>query len=323
MAQTPLVSVCILSKNPGAVFKSVLKSVIAQVVDFQYEIIVIDSGSTDGTLEFIEALACEKITVFTIPPHEFGHGKTRNYAISKASGQFIAMITHDAQPKDENWLKNLINPFFIDNEVAGVFGRHEAYDNASIFTRRDLKLHFDNFKNAEPVILLSDAERYARDTGYRQVLHYFSDNNAALRKSVWEKHPYPEVDFAEDQLWAKDIIENGYKKAYADNAIVYHSHNYNLLQTFRRSYDESRAFKNLFNYNLCPSFINIFYQTIACSRRDIRYYKELEKTRSMKASVSIICSYFLKQFGFYLGNNFSKNNFFFHLVSLDNSIKRN
>lgn len=321
MDQTSLVSVCILSKNPGVIFHSVLRSVLAQVVDFKYDVIVVDSGSTDGTLEFIEELACEKVTVYRIPPHEFGHGKTRNYAITRATGKFIAMITHDAQPKDNCWLQNLIYPLLVDSNIAGVFGRHEAYENASIFTHRDLKLHFDNFKNADPVVSLVDKERYSRDYRYRQELHYFSDNNAALRKSVWEKHRYPEVDFAEDQLWAKDIIENGYKKAYADNAIVFHSHNYNFLQTLRRSYDESRALKKLFNYNLCSNLGLVFYQTLICSHRDIRYYKELYKKASIKTSISIVCRYFLKQLGFYLGNNFSKNNLIFRFISLDNSIK--
>lgn len=323
MPQLPLVSVCILSKNPGNVFKEVLQAVVKQHVDFDYEVIIIDSGSTDGTLQYIENLNDDRVKVFSIPPKEFGHGKTRNYAISQSLGEYIVMITHDAKPRDETWLQNMINPFFLDENIAGVFGRHIAYESATIFTKRDLNMHFDNFKNAEMIVSLEDNERYKVDPGYRQVLHYFSDNNAALRKSVWHKHPYPEVDFAEDQLWAKEIIEQGYKKAYADEGVVYHSHNYDLKQTFQRSYDESRALKRLFNYNVCPSFLNVFYQTLACSRRDIKYYHDVNNNNSLAASANIISGHFLKQFGYYLGNNFPKNKTIFRLVSLDNSIKRN
>ena len=160
------------------------------------------------------------------------------------------------------------------------------------------------------------------DVGYRQWLHYFSDNNAALRKSVWQNIPYPEVDFAEDQLWAKEIMEKGYKKAYADDAIVYHSHNYSIGQTFRRSYDESRALKKLFGYNICPSLLNVFYQTLACTRRDIKYLKHACNHSSVKSSLKIVAMHFLKQLGYYLGNNFTNNKTIFRLVSLDNSIKR-
>lgn len=322
-SEVPLVSVCIPTKNPGAIFKRVLSAVLDQSVTFNYEVIIVDSGSTDGTIEFIENFDVANIKLLKISPEDFGHGKTRNYAISQSLGEFAVMITHDALPKNREWLKNLIDPFFNSEKVAGVFGRHEAYEDASIFTKRDIKLHFDNFNAAEHIVSLKDKERYDRDVGHRQVLHYFSDNNAALRKSVWNKIPYPDVDFSEDQLWAKKIIECGYQKAYANDAIVYHSHNYDFSQTFRRSYDESRALKKLFGYNICPSIINVIYQTLACSKRDIPYLKSILGNCSFKEKIKIVNYHFLKQFGYFLGNNFPNNKFIFRMVSLDNSIKRN
>ena len=324
MSQTllPLVSVCILTKNPGDIFRSVLPSVLDQKTDFSYEVIIVDSGSSDGTIEFINGLKSTAVKLLSIKPAEFGHGKTRNYAVSQSSGEYVVMITHDALPKNDQWLQGMIAPFFEDEAIAGVFGRHDAYESASPFTKRDIKLHFDNFNNDQKIVWLADKERYASDVGYRQWLHYFSDNNAALRKSVWQSIPYPEVDFAEDQLWAKEIMEKGYKKAYADDAIVYHSHNYSLGQTFRRSYDESRALKKLFGYNICPSLLNVFYQTQACTRRDIKYLKHACNHSSVKSSLNIVAMHFLKQLGYYLGNNFTNNKTIFRLVSLDNSIKR-
>lgn len=318
----PLVSVCILTKNPGAIFRSVLPAVLNQKTDFSYEVIVIDSGSSDGTLDFIRDLKSTKIKLLSIKPADFGHGKTRNYAVSESSGEFVAMITHDALPKNDYWLQGMIAPFFEDEAIAGVFGRHDAYESASPFTKRDIGLHFDNFNAGKKIVWLDDKDRYSKDVGYRQWLHYFSDNNAALRKTVWQKIPYPDVDFAEDQLWAKEIIEKGYKKAYADDAIVYHSHNYSLGQTFRRSYDESRALKKLFDYNICPSILNVLYQTQACSRRDINYLKGSLNDSGFKSKLNIIAMHFLKQSGYYLGNNFTNNKMIFRMVSLDNSIKR-
>ncbi|MEB5836185.1 glycosyltransferase family 2 protein [Pantoea dispersa] len=317
-----LVSVCILTKNPGSVFKSVLDSVLRQKTVFDYEVVIVDSGSNDGTIEYVKNINSPIIKLIEIKPEDFGHGKTRNFAISQSKGDYIAMITHDANPTDESWLQHLIAPFADDEKIAGVFGRHYAYQDATIFTKRDLKLHFDNFANGPKVVFLEDKQRYSSDIGYRQWLHYFSDNNAALKRSVWEVCPYPDVDFAEDQLWAKNIIERGYKKAYADNAVVYHSHNYDLNQTLRRSYDESRALKKLFGYKLCPSFLNIFYQTIACTKRDVSYQKNIAGDNSIKAFSYIISWHFLKQLGYYLGDNFYTNKKIYNFLSLDNSLKR-
>ena len=63
------------------------------------------------------------------------------------------------------------------------------------------------------MVWLDDKARYDRDEPYRQRLHFFSDNNALVRRSVWEQIPYPDVDFAEDQIWAQQIIEAGWKRA--------------------------------------------------------------------------------------------------------------
>jgi rhamnosyltransferase len=116
---------------------------------------------------------------------------------------------------------------------------------------------------------MDDRDRYSRDQGYRQFLHFFSDNNACLRRSVWERIPYPDVDFAEDQIWAKTIIEAGYAKAYAPAAAVYHSHSYNVIETARRAYDEAAAFQRLFGYNLGPSASHAVRQTINCTLHDV------------------------------------------------------
>ncbi|MCB5464250.1 glycosyltransferase [Vibrio lentus] len=50
-----LVSIIIPIKNPGSVFKRVLDSVLNQKTNFDYEVIIIDSGSTDNTLEMVKS----------------------------------------------------------------------------------------------------------------------------------------------------------------------------------------------------------------------------------------------------------------------------
>jgi rhamnosyltransferase len=266
------VSVIIPTKNPGPIFHKVLSAVLNQATDFDYEVLVIDSGSTDGTVDYIGSLNNAILRLHCIEPSSFGHGRTRNMGIEMTSGQYAVLITHDAMPASENWLDALVSAADKDDSIAGVFGRHIAYPEASPFTKRELELHFSGFV-ADPVVCIEDPGRYARDQGYRQFLHFFSDNNALVRRSVWETLPYPDVDFAEDQIWAQKIVEAGFKKAYAHEAVVFHSHDYALGERLQRSFDESYAFYRLFGYVLCADLKSMLRSWVALNLRDISYVR--------------------------------------------------
>lgn len=263
----PVISVVIPTKNGGPLFEKVLASVLDQEITGTLEVLVVDSGSTDETLEIVRRYP--QVRLIEIEPKDFGHGKTRNFAVSKSTGEFIAMITQDALPADRHWLENMSAPLRSHPEVAGVFGRHLAYPSASTFTRHELVAHFDGFK-AHPRVWLDSPERYAKEEGYRQFLYFFSDNNAMLRRSVWEKIRYPEVDFAEDQAWARLIIEAGYQKAYAHDGVVYHSHDYGLAERLQRSFDESYALRRIFNYQGGTGIKHAVRSFLALTRRDLR-----------------------------------------------------
>lgn len=262
-------SIIIPTKNPGSNFQRVIEAILSQHVDFDYEVVVIDSGSSDGTVEYVRSLKDPKIRLHTIESSQYGHGRTRNLGIEMTSGEYAVLITHDALPANNFWLKCMIAVADSDLEIAGVFGRHVAYPEADIYTKNELIGHFEGLK-AFSLVSMGDPVRYWNDQGLRQILHFFSDNNALVRRSVWKKIPYPDVDFAEDQQWAKLIIEAGYKKAYAYNAVVYHSHQYNLLERMKRSFDESYAFKRYFGYDLCPSFGRFFYSWLGLSYVDLK-----------------------------------------------------
>jgi rhamnosyltransferase len=134
-----------------------------------------------------------------------------------------------------------------------------------------LEQHFFGFGESSNCIRMQDPERYRQDIGYRQYLHFFSSNNACIRRSIWQKIPLPDVDFAEDQLWARAVIEAGYAKAYAIDACVYHSHEFGVLESYRRAFDESRSFKRHFDYDLAPSLKHVGVHLRLLTKRDWRW----------------------------------------------------
>lgn len=295
------VVVVIPTKNPGGIFREVVRSVLGQVASFEFEVLIIDSGSIDGTLEYIESLQDKRIRLHQIEPTCFGHGRTRNLAISLTDSEYVAMITHDACPVKNSWLENLVSMADSNARIAGVFGRHIAYSDANLFTKHELEIHFKGFSD-NPIVSMDDPLRYAGDIGYRQYLHFFSDNNALIRRAVWESIPYPDVDFAEDQLWAKSIIEAGWLKAYSDEAAVFHSHEYSLIERLQRSYDESFAFFTLFGYCLSPSILAMIKSCIALTRRDIQFSVERELWKISPMVVLLMpFDNFMRVLGHYLG----------------------
>ena len=238
-------TIVIPTKNGGNVLKKVLSMVFSQETSYSYEVICVDSGSTDNTLEIIKQFPC---TLVNIKPSEFGHGKTRNYGASLGTGEFILFLTQDATPVDNRWLDNFLNAMKENPNAVGGFGIHYPYPDCNLFDKRDLKLHFKGFGDCNTVFKLEDKERYAKEEGYRHFLAFFSDNNSCLRRSVWEKYPYPDVNFAEDQIWARQMIELGFEKLYCPYAAVYHSHNYPVSEYWGRYYDEFKSIYNLHQF---------------------------------------------------------------------------
>lgn len=259
------VSIIIPVKNGMPHLKQVLAAIDMQEYDSAIDVICIDSGSKDGSLDCI---AAHDATLIQIAPQDFGHGRTRNFAATQSRAQYLVFLTHDAIPDNPNWLSELIHPMREDANVAGVFSRHIAHHGADPFTKWELAETFDALRSY-PVIELDDPQSYYADQSLRQIYHFFSDNASALRRSVWKKFPLPNVQFAEDQIWAKSIIEAGYKKAYAHASVIRHSHSFGPFETLRRSYDESRAFRKLFGYRLITSPGMLFQSILFLMHRDL------------------------------------------------------
>lgn len=270
------VSIVIPTKNAGEIFDKVLNSIFHQKTNYTYEVICVDSGSTDNTLDIISKY---DVKLYRILPDEFGHGKTRNFGASKGSGEYIIFITQDALPANDQWLDNFINAMKIDNDIVGGFGIHYPYENCNIFDKRDIELHFKGFGNDNTIYQLEDRDRYEREEGYRHLLAFFSDNNSCIKRETWEKYPYDDVDFAEDQIWARKMIELGYKKVYCPYAAVYHSHNYKLSTYMGRYFDEYKGLYNLHEYMMFKKIRQLFPLLWKHIQSDTSYLKSLNLSK--------------------------------------------
>jgi glycosyltransferase involved in cell wall biosynthesis len=243
-------TVCIPVFNGGRLLQTVVERVLEQRIPsgWRFETIVVDSSSTDGGCDFL--LNDDRVIYWKIPQSDFGHGRTRNFCAELGTGEFILVLTQDALPTDEFWLYNMVTAMEQYPEAGGAFGRHIAWPDSSVFTRRDLEDHFAGFSKY-PLLMSRDTDQQrwdAKDVGWRQILHFFSDNNSCLRRSVWEQIPYPDIEFGEDQVWANMIIEAGFGRLYVPSATVYHSHDYTPEEAEKRAATEARFFAREFGY---------------------------------------------------------------------------
>jgi rhamnosyltransferase len=242
------VSVAVPVLQGGERFRAVLAAVRAQRVDRPVELVVVDSGSTDGSPQ---AAREQGARVEEIPPGEFSHGGTRNRLMELSTGDHVAFLTQDAVPADDGWLAALLGGFALADDVALVCGPHRPRPDASPMVRRELDGFFARF---------GDAPRVDRSGGGPPPLgpaSFFSSVNGAVARWAWERVPFGRVAYAEDQLLAADMLSAGLAKAYVPEAAVVHSHDYRGTGWFRRVFDEFRALHEVHGHRepLSPRFI--------------------------------------------------------------------
>ena len=107
----PTVSIILLTKNGGELFKTCLNAIFSQDINLTYEVIVVDSGSTDNTLKYISEYP---IQLFKIDPKHFRFGPTRDYAFAQAAGQYLVTLSQDVVPANSDWLAKIIAPLIAD-----------------------------------------------------------------------------------------------------------------------------------------------------------------------------------------------------------------
>ena len=221
-----MLSIIIPTHNASNHLPSLLTILGSQTVK-DYELLVVDSSSTDSTVDIAKSY---NANIIIIKRSEFDHGATRTLAAEKAKGNIIVYLTQDALLYDEYAIENIIKPFSEDSQIAAVFGRQLPYPNASVFAQH---LRLFNYSDISYVHILSDREKYGIKTAF------FSDSFSAYRKAAFEEIGYFRngLIFGEDTCAAANMLLKGKKIAYAADAKVFHSHNYTICQDFKRYFD--------------------------------------------------------------------------------------
>jgi len=262
------ISLILLVKNGQKRLNGVFEALDKQSVKID-EMVIVDSGSTDASLELVKSykvIKLKSLRIFQIAPEEFSHGGTRNFAVSKTSGDIVVFLSQDAVPIDKDWLKNLIKPLIIqrhsgeslgyardklrdsrikngfwtsqndeesnqndeekNNQIVGVFGRQIPWPETDICEKF---FYGESYPDIKRIMEKKDSESFSNKN------IFFSNVNAAVKKDFLLKFPFrKDLIMSEDQFWGREVLRADYKIVYEPKAAVWHSHNYSLVELFKR-----------------------------------------------------------------------------------------
>ncbi len=255
-----MISVLIPVKDGGEDLRRCLAGIAAQELEDEVEVVVVDSGSTDGSVEVAHSAGAR---VHEIHPSEFNHGATRNLAAGLARGDVLVFISQDAYAADANWLAALTAPLAQNASPAGAYGRQIAHLEAT-----PPEGFFMDF-------LYGERARTQRAAGVHELsmeTTLFSNVNSAIRAEVLERFPFvDDIIMSEDQEWSRRVLLAGYALRYVPEAAVRHSHPYTLKQAFRRFFDSGVSADRAYLAGAKPSSAVLRRQALRYVREELRW----------------------------------------------------
>jgi rhamnosyltransferase len=245
----PLVSIVVPTHNGAATLPALLDAVAQQHVDFPFEVVAVDSGSTDGTLDLLRPRVDR---VLEVDAGAFDHGLTRNLGIEHARGELIVLMVQDAVPASDTWLNDLTAPFGADPHLAGTFARQLPRPDASAIARHYLAQWAGS--STIPRLAVVTADEFARLEPMAKLACCTFDNVCScIRRAVWTRHPFRSTAIAEDVEWARDVLLAGYHLAFVPEAAVFHSHDRSPRYELARTYQIHRRLYDLFGVRTIPT----------------------------------------------------------------------
>lgn len=229
-------------KHIGRLLAGIMQQTVKDV-----EIILVDSGSTDATTAIARRYP---ISILHILPENFTFGRSLNQGISHSKGDLIVIASAHVYPVFPDWLEKLIEPF-ENPDVALVYGKQRG-DASTKFSENQV------------------FAQWFSDQSQLNQSHPFCNNaNVAIRRSVWQQHPYDEsLTGLEDLEWARWAKDQGHSIAYISEAEVVHVHNETPKGVYNRYRREAMAFKRIFPQERF-SLIDFFYLTITNITSDL------------------------------------------------------
>ena len=229
----PGVSIIIPTFQGNAFLSDTLAALQAQCYPAPYEIIAIDSGSTDGTLDLLHHAG---VSVIEIPPQNFSHGYSRNLGVRHAKYPVLVFMSQDALPVGTDWLCDMVNSL-RDPRVAAAYARQLPRLAAT------------------PLEAFSQMYMYSAESKYFSVQPdealsldriFFSNVCSVTRRDIALAFPFNEtLIMSEDQAFAKDLLRAGYTTYYNANVCVIHSHQYSLPKLFCRNFDSAYSLRDV------------------------------------------------------------------------------
>jgi len=198
---------------------------IHQQSEKDIQIVLVDSGSNDRTVDIAADLGAE---IVNIQPNDFTFGRSLNLGISKANAELVVIASAHVYPVYPDWIQKMLGPF-SNPEIALVYGRQRGAQTSK-FSEQQIFNHWYG------------------ETSHTSQNHPFCNNaNAAIRKSLWQQHPYDEnLPGLEDLEWAKWALEKKYKIVYLADAEIIHVHHESWHGILNRYLREGMAFKQIY-----------------------------------------------------------------------------